>query len=170
MSMTGDLIQTQDALQPLFDAAQEEGIDTATREERELALHNGILAHLKQVDGVVRWFHYGTAQIELLKAEKAAVQAAIDLWEKKQRTVRQIIAAHLEATGQKKLQGASRSITFRKGATTVEILNDIAIPAAYKTQVVTYKVDKKAIKEALENFEDVPGAALVEGPPTVVVK
>lgn len=170
MSMTGELILTQDALQPLFDAVQDDTLSPEDRSKAEEQLVAAVHQHLAKVDNVAEWFQVGDAWIELLKSQKAAKQAAIERWEKKQRTVRQIIAAHLEATGQKKLQGASRSITFRKGATTVEILNDIAIPAAYKTQVVTYKVDKKAIKEALENFEDVPGAALVEGPPTVVVK
>lgn len=170
MSMTGDLIQTQDVLQPLFDAAQDDTLSPEERSAAEQALVEALHQHLAKVDSVAQWFKFGDAWIELLKSQKAATQVAIERWEKKQKTVRQIITAHLEATGQKKLQGATHSITFRKGAMTVEILNESEIPAVYKTQVVTYKVDKKAIKTALENFEDVPGAALVEGPPTVVVK
>tara|TARA_R110000823_G_scaffold229987_2_gene356897 strand:- start:199 stop:702 length:504 start_codon:yes stop_codon:yes gene_type:complete len=55
-------------------------------------------------------------------------------------------------------QWGTCSLTRRKS---VEISNDSLIPAAFKTEAVTVKIDKKLLKKALESG-DVAGALLIE--------
>jgi len=198
--MTGELIRVEDQLDVYFSALQ----DAETDEQRtqvELVLTQVIQEAASRVDSVVAWFQRGDSEIEWLKAEKARLSEVIERWERKQKTVRQILAAHMDTHNIKKLPGRAHNISFRKGTLGVEVLDEHAVPLRFREITITLpgevwaelramaaanaevqgvveqaarvsktKVDKKAIKEAIENFEEVPGAALVEGTPTVMVK
>jgi predicted transcriptional regulator len=172
MSMTGELIRVEDQLDQYFDALAEATTDEQ-RTQIELALRGAVQEHASRVDSIVNWFERGDREIDYLQRREVEIKDAQDRWERKQKTVRQILAAHLDMTGQTKLPGReTKGITFVKGSLRVEILDSNYIPAKFKTVKVveTINIDKRAIKDALDNFEDVPGAALVEGPPTVRVK
>ena len=123
------------------------------------------IAHL-----FVSWFNRGDAEIAFLSSQHVAVRDAIDHWHKKQRTVRRILANHMEVTEQRTLPGRVHCIGYRKGALGVELLDPAAIPQEYRRIKTTETIDKTAIRRVLDNFGEVPGAALVEGPSTVVVR
>ena len=98
------------------------------------------------------------------------IRARRELWERKEAKVRAILAGYLDGHERKQLKGRVRTISLRPGSTSVEVFDESRIPAQYKTVVQTTKVDKRAIRETFDSFIDVPGAALVEGAPTVTVK
>lgn len=52
-------------------------------------------------------------------------------------------------------------VSFRKSSS-VRVLDEQAIPAAYMAEKVTRSPDKAAIKSAIKSGADVPGAALVD--------
>lgn len=59
------------------------------------------------------------------------------------------------------IENATCKINFRK-STTLEITNDAVVPKKYKTQVVTTKIDKNAIKKDIKDGATVKGAQLIE--------
>ena len=59
---------------------------------------------------------------------------------------------------------------FRKGAESLNILNQDLIPSDYIFTEVNYKADKKAIKEAIKNGESVEGVEVTTGEPSLIIK
>lgn len=94
------------------------------------------------------------AEIKRLQARKKTAQNAIDRME--QALLNAMTTMELE-----KVKAGTFTVGTRK-STSVEILDENAIPSAYKTEVTTVKVDKNAIKNAIKAGETVDGATLLE--------
>lgn len=73
--------------------------------------------------------------------------------------VKNTLSAACIATGTEKLRGTYASISFRKSEQTV-IDNVDALPTEFVKQKVEYQPDKTAIKKAINEGRDVPGAHL----------
>lgn len=80
-----------------------------------------------------------------------------------------IISAML-ATDRKSIQAPDFTITRRPGSASIEIIDEDSIPARFKQITQTVKTDKQAIKQAIKQGEDVQGARLREGQPTLMIK
>lgn len=164
MSMTGDLIRIEDTIGALIENAE------MSEEERESALSACIGEYLTRADDLAAWFDRADSELGYLNFQAERIDYAIQKWEKKKATVRAILAAHMEQQGGKAIKGHYRTISLRPGAVSVEILDADAVPAEYKTVKQSVSIDKRAIRKAIEDFQDVPGAALVSGAATVTVK
>jgi len=58
------------------------------------------------------------------------------------------------------IEDATTKINFRKSQT-LEIIDEAKVPKKYKTQVVTTKIDKNAIKNDIKNGDMVKGVELI---------
>lgn len=67
----------------------------------------------------------------------------------------------MEGLDKPKVSAGTYTVGTRK-STAVNIIDESAIPARYASEVVAVKIDKTAIKDAIKNGEEVPGAKLVE--------
>lgn len=76
----------------------------------------------------------------------------------------------LDAAGQKKLERPAATISRRAGSVSVNITNEDDIPSQLMTVKTTTAPDKAAIKRAIEAGETIPGAELVRGPDSLIVK
>lgn len=80
------------------------------------------------------------------------------------------IKAIMEAGGYRTMKTALFSITLADGSESVDIFDEAAIPDAYLVVKTETRPDKKAIKEALKDGREVPGAKVVRGEKSVRIK
>ena len=83
--------------------------------------------------------------------------------ENRARWIKDYLKANMEAAGITKIESPWFSLAIQKNPPSMDVLYENALPDDYKTEVVTVKIDKAAIKEALKEGEDVPGAVLRQG-------
>lgn len=86
----------------------------------------------------------------------------------RQKALSKALGKILDMTGQKKVQHPLGTVSRIAGRASVEITDETLVPR--ELCQITVSPDKKAIKEALESGESVPGAALSIGDPSVSVR
>lgn len=149
----------QEFLDLLNEIEELEGELTPELEER-LKINEANMA--KKMEGYCKLILWYDTQILAAKSEKERLDKLIKRSERSQQWLKDAILNVMNATG--KLNGVSAG-TFTVGtrkSTAVNIIDESAIPARYAREVVTVKIDKTAIKDAIKNGEEVPGALLVE--------
>ena len=55
------------------------------------------------------------------------------------------------------------SLAVQKNPEAVEIINETSVPDDFKSEVVSVKIDKAAIKQTIRGGGEVPGATLIQG-------
>jgi hypothetical protein len=105
-----------------------------------------------------------------LEAVTDAIKLAEERMAKRRKTMETRIAwlkeylkQNLEGCGIQKIESPWFVLAIQANPWAVEISNEEIIPAKYKAKVVTLKLDKLAIKRALEEGKKVPGASLTRG-------
>jgi hypothetical protein len=78
------------------------------------------------------------------------------------------LKGNMEHTGITKIECPYFKIAIQKNPTAVNVTNENAIPEQFKEQVITWKIDKPAIKAAIKKGEAVPGAELISGTRLVI--
>ena len=69
----------------------------------------------------------------------------------------------MEHTGITKIECPYFKLSIQKNPTSVSITNEESIPSQFKEQVISWKIDKTAIKNAIKSGETIPGAELLNG-------
>lgn len=69
----------------------------------------------------------------------------------------------MEHTGITRIECPFFKISIQNNPASISILNEEAIPEEYKAQVISWRIDKTAIKNAIKGGETVPGATLING-------
>ncbi len=178
-----------------FLETEEGGVPEEMREEFALALAGANEVAIDKRDGCIRFVRHVESQIDFAKAEKARIND----WQKSLEGGLERFRAYLanvvsihgkQPKGVAKLAGRTGMLTLRKTPDTAQIVDEAAIPVKYKTVTVTMSAEqwariaslapwdvqssvsivKKPILDALKAGEDVPGAELVFGHDTLVVK
>ena len=145
---------------------------------------NGILAQLEELGGeitpeieqalaineeqfVAKAEDYGHAILNLkgmaaaAKAEKERLAGLQKFYENTQKRLTDALSSAMQVFGHDKVENATMRLSLRHStATEVDDLDQL--PAEYKTTKVEVVADKTAIKKAIQDGEDVPGAHLVE--------
>ncbi len=100
----------------------------------------------------------------MLGEEKERVSNAIkrltayeEKLDKEQDRIKETLTQACIATGTEKLRGTYTSISFRKSAKTV-VDNIDELPSEFVIEEVKYKADRTAIKKAINEGREVPGA------------
>lgn len=145
---------------------------------------NGILAQLEELGGeitpeleqalaineeqfVAKAEDYGHAILNLkgmaaaAKAEKERLAGLQKFYENTQKRLTDALSNAMQVFGHDKVENATLRLSLRHStATEVDDLDQV--PSEYKTTKVEVVADKTAIKKAIQDGEDVPGAHLVE--------
>ena len=103
------------------------------------------------------------AEIERLKARKQVIL-------NKQKGLRDYLLHNMEAAGITKIECPLFTASLRKGVESVEIKNESLLPDEFVSVEVVTKPDKKAIKQAIQSGQEVPGASIKSGATTIVIK
>ena len=128
---------------------------------------------------------FAKAEIERLRARRASFEASLD-------RLKRYMVTIMESLQTRTMEGNAVTFSLRKCPPSVEVLDDVAVPPAYKTaslevpgtlaeQILDslpmdapvsldWKVDKRAIKDALVGGLAIPGAALAAERNTVIRK
>ena len=70
---------------------------------------------------------------------------------------------NMDACGIEKIESPWFVLAIQKNPAAVDVFDESAVPAEFKEEVVTVKLDKTGIKRALEAGVSVPGAVLTRG-------
>lgn len=114
-------------------------------------------------------------QREEAKAHAAASKALADEYtarrnrlEAKGKAIARALGDVLDATGQKKVQHPLGTVSRTSGRLSCKVFDEASIPS--QLTVTTVRPDTAAIKQQLEAGEGVPGAELVRGEDSIVVR
>ena len=103
------------------------------------------------------------AEIERLKARKQVIV-------NRQKSLREYLLHNMEASGITKIECPLFTASLRKGIESVEIENESLLPDEFISVEVVTKPDKKAIKQAIQSGQQVPGATIKRGATSLVIK
>lgn len=95
-----------------------------------------------------------------IKAEEQAMAKRRKAHENRAAWFRSYLDAYMTAAGKTKFE-APRCALFYRASSSVDVVDEAALPAAFVNEVVTVKVDKAGIKKAFAEGEEIPGAVLV---------
>jgi hypothetical protein len=105
-----------------------------------------------------------------MEAEAEAVKAAEDRMEKRRKSLesrarwlKDYVKVGMETLGQKKLSSPWFVLSIARNPPAIDIYDEAAIPGEFKRTVTETKIDKSAIKAAIDAQRVVPGARLVNG-------
>jgi hypothetical protein len=71
------------------------------------------------------------------------------------------LSTSMQVCGLELIEDATTKINFRK-STSLEIIDETKVPNEFKTQVITTKVDKNAIKAKIKQGDTIDGVELIE--------
>lgn len=180
-----------------FMETEEGGVPAELQEEFALALAGANELALDKRDNCIRFIRHVESQIEFAKAEKARIndwqkslEGGLDRF--REYLVRVVSMHGKQPKGAAKLEGRVGTLTLRKKPDTVNVEDEAAVPADFKAVTVTLpaemwkfilqqmpglanhpaseSIDKKRLLSELKAGREVPGAELLFGEDTLVVK
>lgn len=98
-------------------------------------------------------------QLVWLEDERVRIQSLAESKEKELKRMDNFINFLMQSFWKDKLETNIYKISYRKSES-VEIINEQAIPQEFMKEKTTVTPDKTAIKEALKNWAEVPGATI----------
>lgn len=133
-------------------------------QELAVALQNksiGIIGYIQNKEALIDAVDI---QIKRLQELKKAESNSIDKF-------KQYVKENMEKLGIQKLETEIGKMSITKNPISIEIQNEDEIPADFKQEVVTTKIDKTAIKNYFkETGEIVPGARIISDKTSLRIK
>lgn len=93
-------------------------------------------------------------QIKRLQDFKKAKQNSIDKY-------KQYVKENMERLGLQKIETELGSLSIAKSPISVEIINEDELPSEFKLEVVTTKIDKKAIADNFKSTGEIPNGVVI---------
>lgn len=166
---TGTLAEITDQLQALFDTLEmiEDPDDKRACEEE---IQRYLESEVRKVDGINGYLTTCENQQEWAKQEIGRLRERIGIWESREQRVRDYVQMVMERKGEKKLEGRTATFLLRQSPAAVVITDEEEIPVEFKRTTISVTVDKRALKKAIDDGRDIPGADLSIGKNTLVRK
>lgn len=155
MTKLQELVQSSDNFTPEMIADTMEGLELELGDK-----FDAIMALVRNNEGLAKTCAEEATRLNERKKS----------FENKVKQLKKYILDCLLAAGRDGLKTASNTFTARKGAVSVIIDNENLLPDDLVDTTVITAPNKKAIKEAIESGEDVPGAHLETGPRSLQVR
>lgn len=96
-----------------------------------------------------------TAEADMAKRRKAL--------ENRVQWLKNYIKGNMEICGISNIECPYFKLSIQKNPAVVNILDESAIPAQFKEEITSWKIDKIAIKDAIKSGSIVPGTELING-------
>ena len=103
------------------------------------------------------------AEAEAIKTEVERMEKRRKALEARARWLKDYVKIGMETIGYKKLESPWFVLAVQKNPAAVDVFDESRIPDEYKRQIIEYRIDKTAIKEAIGKGLDIPGARLTNG-------
>ena len=117
----------------------------------------------KKSSGIVALVRNLESDVDTIKAEIDRLNNLKKVKENRIANIKNYTKECLEEAGIKKVSTSLGNISIRKTPGAVEILDEDLIPTEYKSEIVTVKVDKKAILAELKEGVVIQGVNLKTG-------
>lgn len=112
---------------------------------------------------VAKFMRNMEATAEAIKQAEAEMARRRKALENRVKWLKDYLKGSMEYTGITVIECPYFKLAVQKNPDSISILNEDAIPSEFKEQVITWKIDKTAIKNAIKAGKAVPGAELVNG-------
>ena len=103
------------------------------------------------------------ATAQAIKDAEQRMAARRKVIEERLASMKDYLKTNMESCGITKIESPWFVLSIAKNPVAVDVFDETALPAEFKEEVVTVRVDKTAIKQAIESGAEVPGAILTRG-------
>ena len=141
-------------------------VDESELNEEQVAALDGYLEELagqekEKIDGFAQFCRLQSERISALEAESKHLARRAKSLERGMNYLKVSYLSTMQRHGLQKLAGNVYAVSIRK-TPVVRIEDEKAIPAEYWTEKVERSVSKTAIRDALKQGQEVPGACMAE--------
>lgn len=112
---------------------------------------------------VTKFLRNMEATADAIKQAEEAMAKRRKALENRAKCLKDYLKGNMERTGISKIECPFFKLSIQKNPDSVNIVDEATIPEQFKEQVISWKIDKTAIKEAIKAGRAVPGAVLVNG-------
>jgi len=140
------------------------------RAQCERDIEQAVALQVKKVDDFCRFCAHLDSQVELAEHEIERLKARKETLTHAAQRLEGYAIRVMQAQNVTRLEGETSKMYLRKNAPAVEIVDQDAVPAEFKTIVQKINIDKRAIKRALDGGGDVPGVDLRYGSVSLIRK
>jgi hypothetical protein len=133
----------------------------ALSEEQQASLGEAIKKSIEKRDRLGAFLERLELEAELLEKEEKRIAARRRQFQRIGECFRDSIHSQMKEWGVVKAEGQRFTFTVKKNPPRVDVTNEAEIPAEFISY--TPQFNKSAIKEALQEGKEVPGAELVQG-------
>jgi hypothetical protein len=117
---------------------------------------------------VAKFLRNMEAMADAIKAAEADMAKRRKALENRVQWLKDYLKGNMEHSGITKIECPYFKLSIQSNPASVNILDEVAIPDQFKEQVVSWKIDKTAIKKAILAGQSVAGASLVNGTRLVI--
>lgn len=111
-----------------------------------------------------------SAHADALREESKRLAERARLSENRVARLKEYVARSLETAGKKSIKAGLHEVTVREPSRSVEITDSGALPPQFVEYETTIKADKLAIKKLIDAGQEVPGAIIKVGKPSLIIK
>lgn len=112
---------------------------------------------------VAKFFRNMEAAADAIKTAEANMAKRRKALENRVQWLKNYIKDNMEICGISDIECPHFKLSIQKNPAAVNILDEDAIPEQFKEQVISWKIDKTAIKNAINSGSVVPGTELING-------
>ncbi len=102
------------------------------------------------------------ATAKAIKAAEESMEKRRKAFENRVKWMKDYLKDNMEHTGISKIECPFFKLSIQNNPAAVNITNEEAIPEQFKEKVISWKIDKTAIKESINKGAAVPGAILTK--------
>jgi len=158
--MSNELYAVQELEQEIELIAQQN--DGEIPEEKFQELVEAQTKSLQKLEQLMQYTRVLEGRIELGKREIDRIKNLTSTWKNMIDGIKKYVTPYVKSCPNEKTTAGTFKIGIRK-STAVQLMDETELPKEYVEQRVEYKPDKNAIKKALKDGQEVPGARLVYG-------
>ena len=119
---------------------------------------------------VAAYFQNLEVDVDALKSAEARIKSRRLALENKISRLKEYLRLNMEDSGITKIECPEFSVTLKKASDVTEVFDQDKVPKKYIKVKTTYTPDKVAIKKAINNGEEVPGAKISKGKRALLIK
>ena len=156
----------------LYEISQDylQALDVFTDPEADIPL-GAVLDTLEGIEGqlqdkavnVAKFMQNLDATARAIREAKQQMARRRKAIENRARWIRDYLRANMQAAGSTRIESPWFCLAIQNNPGTLEIFDEASLPDDFKTEVVTLKIDKAAIKQAIRDGAEIPGVMLSQG-------
>ncbi|WP_333876516.1 siphovirus Gp157 family protein [Methylobacter sp.] len=112
---------------------------------------------------VAKFFRNMEAAADAIKTAEANMAKRRKALENRVQWLKNYIKGNMELCGISDIECPHFKLSIQKNPAVVNIIDEDAIPEQFKEKVISWKIDKTAIKDAIKSGSIVPGTELING-------